>query len=100
MKALCEICGEPMQPGEEMFKVHGYFGDCPKPPLPKPTIAAVVEYVHRHDDEGFWIGIRVDRVDYQQIGPFTTEGERQQCHDDMLNMMRQVGARDLPAHPQ
>ena len=32
----CELCGEPMPPGEEMFKYHGYSGPCPKPPLPKP----------------------------------------------------------------
>ena len=30
----CELCGEPMPPGEEMFKFHGYSGSCPKPPLP------------------------------------------------------------------
>ena len=29
----CELCGEPMPPGEEMFNYHGYSGDCPKPPL-------------------------------------------------------------------
>ena len=34
----CTICGEPMPPGEEMFKFHGYSGDCPKPPLPKPDM--------------------------------------------------------------
>ena len=28
----CELCGEPMPPGEEMFKYHGYSGPCPKPP--------------------------------------------------------------------
>ena len=27
---------EPMPPGEEVFKFHGYSGPCPKPPLPKP----------------------------------------------------------------
>jgi hypothetical protein len=32
---LCEVCGEPMPPGEEMFKFHGYSGNCPKPPLPR-----------------------------------------------------------------
>lgn len=32
----CELCGEPMPPGESMFKFHGYSGPCPKPPLPKP----------------------------------------------------------------
>lgn len=33
--AKCAICGEPMPQGEEMFKYHGYSGDCQKPPLPK-----------------------------------------------------------------
>jgi len=30
----CELCGEPMPPGEEMFKYHGYSGPCPKPAGP------------------------------------------------------------------
>lgn len=38
----CELCGEPMPAGEEMFKYHGYSGDCPKPPLPIPKPAEVV----------------------------------------------------------
>lgn len=33
----CELCGDPMPTGEEMFKFHGYSGPCPKPPLPKPA---------------------------------------------------------------
>ena len=32
-EARCALCGEPMPPGEEMFKYHGYSGPCPKPPL-------------------------------------------------------------------
>lgn len=36
-KALCQLCGDPMPPGEEMFFYHGYSGHCPKPPLPKPA---------------------------------------------------------------
>lgn len=32
--ANCELCGEPMPAGEEMFKYHGSSGPCPKPPLP------------------------------------------------------------------
>lgn len=28
----CELCGKPMPKGEEMFKYHGYSGNCPKPP--------------------------------------------------------------------
>jgi hypothetical protein len=34
---VCKLCGEPMPPGEEMFKFHGYSGPCPKPP--KVTVA-------------------------------------------------------------
>jgi len=44
-KATCELCGEQMPPGEEMFKYHGYSGPCPKPP--KHTSAA-----ERRDLEG------------------------------------------------
>lgn len=28
----CELCGQPMPEGEEMFKYHGYSGPCPTPP--------------------------------------------------------------------
>lgn len=44
-KPKCEICGEPMPIGEEMFKYHGYSGDCPKPPLPRPEGKPAVNIV-------------------------------------------------------
>lgn len=28
-EGICELCGEPMPPGEEMFKFHGFSGPCP-----------------------------------------------------------------------
>lgn len=34
-QTTCELCGEPMPAGEEMFKFHGYSGPCPRPPLTK-----------------------------------------------------------------
>lgn len=37
MDGKCELCGEPMPPGEEMFKYHGFSGPCPKPPIQKPS---------------------------------------------------------------
>ena len=37
-KAICELCGDPMPKGEEMFNYHGYSGDCPKPPLFKTVV--------------------------------------------------------------
>ena len=44
--ANCELCGEPMPSGEEMFKFHGYSGPCPKPPLPDPALATGAENYH------------------------------------------------------
>lgn len=45
-KPKCALCGEPMPAGEEMFKHHGYSGNCPKPPLPpKPQLLASTDAV-------------------------------------------------------
>ena len=48
--ARCELCGEPMPPGEEMFKYHGLSGECPKPPLPreKPLASVTVDGEFAH----------------------------------------------------
>ena len=43
----CEICGQPMPAGEEMFKFHGYSGPCPAAPLPRPTMEQVIEALAR-----------------------------------------------------
>jgi hypothetical protein len=98
--AKCKLCGEPMPNGEEMFEYHGYRGPCPKPPLPKPSVEAVIEYLHRDDGSQFWLDIRVNREAWAQLGPFNTAAERQRVHDDMLNMMRSQGAKDLPTQAQ
>ncbi len=48
----CELCGEPMPIGEEMFKYHGYSGNCPKPPLPKAEVFCDgLGDVHRWSDD-------------------------------------------------
>lgn len=39
--SLCELCGEPMPPGESMFKYHGRSGTCPKPPLQREVVETV-----------------------------------------------------------
>jgi hypothetical protein len=51
MEGVCELCGEPMPPGEEMFKFHGYSGNCPKPPLLQPFQQRVVEEKRQLDDK-------------------------------------------------
>ena len=66
---------------------------------PKPKIAAVIEYLHREAGGTFWLDIHVDRQPYAHI-PFATEAERQAAKTDMLNMMRDMGAKDMPAVPQ
>lgn len=98
--AKCQLCGEPMPRGEEMFNYHGYSGNCPKPPLPKPVLKALVEYYLADGNDGqFYINIDVDKKPYHQIG-FDTPGERQRALDDLLNMQRSSGAIDLPTKEQ
>lgn len=41
---LCQLCGEPMPKGEEMFHYHGYSA-CPKPPLERPTTLKPFAYL-------------------------------------------------------
>lgn len=96
----CTLCGEPMQAGEEMFKFHGSLGPCPKPPLPKPMVAAVVEYFRRDDGGLFWVDVRVDRNTTHDIGPFDSAASRDAALNDMLAMIRSTGGVDLPARPQ
>jgi hypothetical protein len=41
----CELCGELMPDGEEMFKFHGYSGPCPKPPLPQALTSSTQDRI-------------------------------------------------------
>ncbi len=95
----CTLCGEPMPEGEEMFKYHGYSTPCPKPPLKRPKLEAIIEYFHRDQDGEFWLDIFANTEKWSSIA-FDTAGERQRAHNDMLSMMRSVGATDLPKQPQ
>jgi len=94
MAHLCTICGEPMQPGEEMFKFHGSLGPCPKPPLAK--MKPVAEIAARDDRDGtFWLDVKVDRAPYHSAGPFLSAAERDRAKDDLLSMLRSVGGSDV-----
>lgn len=74
-QATCELCGEPMPPGEEMFKFHGYSGPCPKPPLsPKRTTLDAINEADRLLAETFdkiepdkssldgWFMVRITKI--------------------------------------
>lgn len=100
-RPLCSICGEPMPEGFEMFKFHGADGnDCPKPPLIRRQ-EVLAEYALRETRDGeFWIVVSVNRLPHDSIGPFATETECRRAYDDLMGMMRAVGAVDLPARPQ
>lgn len=97
----CQLCGESMPDGEEMFNYHGFSGPCPRPPMPKPKLHSVIEYFFREATNGeFWIDIHADRKPYTQLGPFDTAAERQRAHDDLMAAMRAGGAIDLPNEEQ
>jgi hypothetical protein len=91
--ARCELCGEPMPPGEDMFKFHGYSGPCPKPPLEKPKPPEVMaEFVHYEHDGMFILETRgagqvLDRI------AFNTASERYRAYEDLLVMLRSIGAK-------
>lgn len=47
----CELCGEPMPVGEEMFKYHGHSGPCPKSvPQYEPWQTRIVQEKAELDD--------------------------------------------------
>lgn len=62
------LCGEPMPAGEEMFKFHGYSGNCPRPPLPRDYGIEGVKKLFKNvtgDD----VDVRVDNGEFIVIDP-------------------------------
>ena len=92
----CSLCGEPMPEGEEMFKFHGYSGPCPKPLMSKVVVNVVVHYTLRKERDGEWfISVTVDGNDGRSLGPFSDESSARAAYDDLLAMMKTVGASDV-----
>lgn len=58
--AKCTLCGEPMPPGEEVFKFHGYSGPCPKPPMMSGAMQIATERGRQITAEG-WSAEHDDR---------------------------------------
>lgn len=50
--ANCELCGEPMPLGEEMFLIHGYSGPCPREAR-LPTEAELI--LQKEEEKLSWI---------------------------------------------
>lgn len=67
-KAKCEICGELMPPGEEMFKFHGYSGGCPKPSQPRDYGIEGVKRLFK-SVTGVDVEVRVDQGEFIAIDP-------------------------------
>lgn len=95
----CQLCGEPLCEEEKVFKYHGFSGGCTKPPLVRESgNKSMIVYSHRTDRDGdYWLDIYVDTKLHREIGPFKYTTERQRAHDDLLEMMRSVGATDFPS---
>lgn len=64
----CELCGEPMPEGEEMFKFHGYSGNCPKSPLPRDHGVEGVKKLFK-DATGVDVEVRVENGEFIVIDP-------------------------------
>jgi hypothetical protein len=47
----CELCGEPMSEGEEMFMYHGHGGPCPKPPKHEAFQKELAALLNKHSQE-------------------------------------------------
>jgi hypothetical protein len=48
--AICQLCGEPMPEGEEVFNYHGYSGPCPVAPLKNEPMKCPCMYWARTAD--------------------------------------------------
>ena len=67
-KAKCELCGEPMPEGEEMFKFHGDSCDCPKPLIPRDYGIEGVKKLFK-DSTGVDVEVRVENGEFIVIDP-------------------------------
>ena len=67
-KARCELCGEAMPDGEEMFKFHGYSSNCPKPPMPRDYGIDGVKKLFK-DVTGVDVEVRVESGEFIVIDP-------------------------------
>lgn len=68
----CELCGEPMPDGEEMFKFHGYSGDCPKPTLPRDMGIEGVKRLFKNAT-GVDVDVRVENGEFIVIDQYGQE---------------------------
>lgn len=91
LPARCELCGEPMPPGEAMFKFHGFSGPCPKPPLQRDAVKVVIEYRHRDEGDKFWLDVLCAGQVWDCLA-FDSAEQRRVAQDDLLAMMRSLGA--------
>lgn len=74
-QAKCELCGEPMPPGEDVFKFHGYSGPCPKPPLPDRAAEPFSDVEFRREYPG------ANVADHECFLSFTNDGDCCKFHE-------------------
>lgn len=55
-RRVCELCGEPMPDGEEMFKFHGYSGPCPNAASTTPADASPAAGASTSEEETKLVG--------------------------------------------
>jgi len=56
----------------------------------------IVEYIFRDMRNGeLWIDVKADGRAYGSLGPFATRDQRMLAYDDLVEHMRQLGAKDV-----
>jgi uncharacterized membrane-anchored protein len=72
--ALCELCGEPMTLGEEMFKYHGLTGPCPK--ARESAVTFLEEFKKRVKARDYDAALKLLRADPAEPELVRAENER------------------------
>lgn len=84
----CEMCGEPMPAGEEMFKYHGYSGPCPAPPMARPGPPAFVPNVETPETAVRNLAMLLGMV---RAANLLTERQEQCVRDSILTLSATSG---------
>lgn len=56
----------------------------------------MVTYIYRDTQDEFWLDIEFEGELYAQIGPFSSEIERNRAYNDITQMLQETGAFDVP----
>ncbi len=102
MDSNCEICGEPIPPGEFMFKFHGYSGPCPKPPIENRTDLndlSIQAATHIHNTQPDYEGYPPDTKEMSKIIDVyvkkAVQAETKRCADIVNDEIKSIDPENI-----